>query len=65
MAAIRTEDRVLDQVIPTRLDLSTHNLLVAAAKHQKITRTALVRLAIRHYLKMTEAPNSARTSVSS
>ena len=65
MAAIRTENRVLDQVIPTRLDLSTHNLLVAAAKHQKITRTALVRLAIRHYLKMTEAPNSVRTSVSS
>lgn len=57
MAAIRTEDRVLDQVIPTRLDLSTHNLLVAAAKHQKITRTALVRLAIRHYLKIYRSPN--------
>ena len=54
MAAIRTEDRVLDQVIPTRLDLSTNNLLVAAAKHQKITRTALVRLAIREYLKTTK-----------
>ena len=65
MAAIRTEDRVLDQMIPTRLDVFTHNRLLAEAKHQKITRTALVRLAIRDYLKMTEAPNFGRTSVSS
>lgn len=58
MAAIRIEDRVLDQVIPTRLDVFTHNLLVATAKHQKITRTALVRLAIREYLKTTK-PSAA------
>ena len=64
MAAIRIEDRVLDQVIPTRLDVSTHNLLVVTAKHKRITKTALVRLAIRHYLKITEALSSARTSVS-
>ncbi len=54
MAAIRIEDRVLDQVIPTRLDVFTHNQLVITAKHQKITRTALVRLAIREYIKTTK-----------
>ncbi|WP_373530824.1 hypothetical protein [Nostoc sp.] len=58
MAAIRLENRVLDQVIPTRLDVFTHNLLVVTAKHQKITRTALVRLAIREYLKITK-PSAA------
>ncbi len=63
MAAIRLEDRALCQVIPTRLDVFTYNILVATAKQQRITKTAFVRLAIRHYLKMTEA-RTARASVS-
>lgn len=64
MAAVRLEERALCQVIPTRLDVSTYNVLVATAKHQRITRTALVRLAIRHYLEISKAPNSIRASVS-
>ncbi|MGL4621489.1 MAG: hypothetical protein ACRCZS_20920 [Chroococcidiopsis sp.] len=65
MAAVRLEDRALCQVVPTRLDVSTYNVLVTTAKHQRITRTALVRLAIRRYLEMSEASNSTMASVSS
>ena len=61
MAAIRLEDRALSQVVPTRLDLATYNHFVSTAKRQRMSKTALARLAIRQYLahQTSEAPTVA------
>ena len=63
MAAKKLENP-LSQVIPTRLDVATHNQLMNVAKRQKTSRTALVRLAVEKYLiaHETEAPTTAITA---
>lgn len=52
MVAQRLDDTcVLTEHIQTRLDLGTYNKVLAEAKRQRISKTALARNAIREYLK--------------
>jgi hypothetical protein len=59
MVAQRLNDfEVLTEHIQTRLDISTYNKVLAEAKRQRISKTALARDAIRQYLKTTK-PSAA------
>lgn len=50
MAALRIENQVLSKVVPIRVNIEDYNNLVATAKRQRTSQTALARLAIRQYL---------------
>ncbi len=55
MVAQRLNDtEVLTEHIQTRLDIDTYNKVLAEAKRQRISKTALARDAIRQYLKTTK-----------
>lgn len=55
MVAHRLDEAcVLTEHIRTRLDVETHNKVLAEAKRQRISKTALARNAIREYLKTTK-----------
>lgn len=55
----KLERKPLDKVVPARVDSATYETLVAEAKQQKLSKTALVRLALIDYLQKpqkSEAP---------
>ena len=59
MVAHRLDDAcVLTEHLRTRLDVETHNKVLAEAKRQRISTTALMRNAIREYLNTTK-PSAA------
>ncbi len=54
---------VLTEHIQTRLDVGTYNKVLAEAKRQRISKTALARNAIREYLKTNKPPQSLGRAV--